>query len=659
MFGRLNSGVGMHGGSIEEGIDLTQYWMVVKRRKWSIIILALLVALLATLVTYSMTPFYKATSTLLVEAHQTKMLSIEDLYKIHGDDKIYYLTQLEILKSRKLAVQVIHQLDLDKNSEILRKSGGIHLLTPLKNWLGLSDTKVVHQNLKHPIDHTFNLIVLNFQSKLSVALIKNTQLITLTFEAANPQLAADIANAMANIYIDDQLASRVDMMKKASLWMEKRLKILKLNLDISEHNLQDYMEKNNLVDVKGVSSLTAQTLDELTSRLGSARSKYSELSKRYGAKHPLIIAAYSQVMGIKLQIIHYKHKIQLISRKEVKLRELQRQVHSNRSLYDSFLKRLKEANQAVDLEPSNARILDPAIAPLAPFKPKKKLIILLAFFASLLFGVMLAFLIEALDKTFKSSLNIEEKLGLPILGLLPLIKANRKNRKAQVVAMLDDQENIYAEAMRTIRTGLILSGLDNPHKVILIASSIPGEGKTSVSSNLAIAMGRMEKVLLIEGDLRRPSLSKSFGILNNQLGLTNIMAGTSEITESVHHLEEGGIDILPSGQLSLNPLELLSSKRFELLLEKFEKDYDRIIIDSPPLQTVSDALVLSKYAKAVVYVIEANRTHENIVKNDIKRLIEHNAPIVGVILNKFDIKQSSTYEHGAYYDQYGYSSSDT
>jgi len=633
---------------IEEEIDLSQYWKVINSRKWGIMGLALLITLIVALIVFSMSPIYKATSTLLIEQQQPKLPSINELYGLAGKDKQYYLTQMELLKSRKLAEHVIHDLKLETNQEFLPKEGGFHPISALKAWLSLDDKGDQE-------DHTLDMVVAGFQERLTVALIKDTQLITVSFEAESPILAAKVANALGNTYIDDQMVSRLEMTQKATHWMEQRLEVLKGKLEQSEQVLQHYKESNGLIDVKGVSTLTAQELDELTSQLVIARAKYGELAKHYGAKHPKLIAAKSEVRAAEKQLIHSKDKIQNIGRKEVKLREFQRQVKSNRQLYDTFMDSLKEASQAVDLQSSNARISDPAVAPIEPIKPKKKMIIGLAFFASLMLGALLAFLFEALDKTFKSPSDVENKLGQSMLGVLPVIHANVKDRKSQSLAMLDDGHSSYTEAMRTIRTGLILSSLDNPHKVILVTSSIPGEGKTSVSSNLAIAMAKMEKVLLIGADLRRPSLSQVFSV-KSSLGLSNVVAGTSKFSECIHHIEDAGIDFLPCGLLPPNPLELLSSDRFAKTMEFLEKNYDRIIIDSPPVQAVSDALVLSKYAKAVVYVVEADKTHEDLVKNGIKRLLQYDAPIAGIILNKFNVDKSEKYgyDYSGYYDHYGY-----
>lgn len=637
------------GSFVEEEIDLKKYWHVINHRKWGIMGLALLITLIVALVVFSMTPIYKATSTLLIEQEQPKLPSVDELFALQGKGRVYYLTQIELLKSRKLAEHVIHDLKLESNQEFLPKKDGFHPIVALKAWLSL-DGKAEKE--KPMLD----LIVNQLQRRLTVSLINGTQLIQLSFEAESAVLAAQMANALGNAYIDDQLVSRLEMTQKATRWMEERIAVLKNKLEQSEAELQSYKESNGLIDVKGVSTLTAQELDELTSQLVISRAKYAELAKRYGAKHPKLIAAKSEFRAAEQQLLRSKGKIQKIGRKSVKLRELQRQVEGNRQLYDTFMESFKKASQAVDLQAANARISDPAIAPLVSIKPKINKIIGLAFFASLMLGILLALLFESLNRTFKSPSDIEEKLDQAVLGILPLIQLNTKDRKAQAIAMLDEgAKSSYGEAMRTIRTGLILSSLDNPHKVILVTSSVPGEGKTTVSSNLAMSMGKMEKVLLIGADLRRPSLSKAFGA-ENSLGLCNIVAGTSKFSECIHHVESANIDFLPCGMLPPNPLELLSSQRFAKTMELLEKNYDRIVIDSPPVQAVSDALVLSKYAKAVVYVVEADKTHQDLVKNGIKRLLQYKAPIAGVVLNKFDVDKSLKYgyEYSGYYDHYGY-----
>ncbi|MNQ78874.1 Tyrosine-protein kinase YwqD [compost metagenome] len=198
--------------------------------------------------------------------------------------------------------------------------------------------------------------------------------------------------------------------------------------------------------------------------------------------------------------------------------------------------------------------------------------------------------------------------------------------------------------------------MDDPHKILVVTSSIPGEGKSTVAANLACALGQMEKVLLIDADMRRPTMAKNFGFAVGTPGLANLIAGTAKLEECVKHIE--GIDMLSAGAVPPNPLELLSSARFEKVVEFLRSKYDRIVIDSPPTQAVSDALVLGTLANALIYVVKSEATPIPLVQKGIGQLLQNNAPVTGIVLNQVDIKkaQKQGYSYGGYYDYYGYSS---
>jgi capsular exopolysaccharide synthesis family protein len=219
----------------------------------------------------------------------------------------------------------------------------------------------------------------------------------------------------------------------------------------------------------------------------------------------------------------------------------------------------------------------------------------------------------------------------------------------------ENQQGIFAESVRTVRTVVVLSGLDVPHKVIVVTSSVPGEGKTTVASSLALAMGQMEKVLLIDGDMRRPSLARSFELPRDTGGLAAIVAGEAEVRDCIHSVH--GIDVLPAGRVPPNPLELLSSQRFKRLIKGLSEHYDRIIIDSAPCQAVSDAMVLASMADGLVFVIKSDATPFPVVQNSIKRLRGVNATILGGVLNRVDVEKKARYGYGGYsgyYDAYTY-----
>lgn len=643
----------------EQEIDLRQYWRIVSRYKWGILGLAIAVTVLATLVVFSMKPVYRSTVTLLIEQKQAKVVTIEEVYGLDGGNKEYLQTQFEILKSRELAARVVRDLKLASHPDFAP-------IEPAKKETDEASFKLDWRFLlpkgheRNPVvsdDEKFNRIVDRFSANLTVAPVRNTQLVKISFESFDKVLAARVANAMANAYISSQLEARVAVTEQAASWLTDRLSALKTSLDASEQKLQAYREQNDLVktgDTEGVLALNAKQLQDLSERQIQAQFKLSEISKRYGPKHPAYVQTQFELDEAEIALRQARKTAMAVARKEFRLQELMREVETNRNLYDTFFTRIKEANQTRQLETANARVVDPAVVSSIPVKPNKRLTMALAFVLSLMMGVLLAFLLDYLDSTFKGAEDVEARLGVPMLGLLPIAKSKNKLDVAQPI-FLEDGLQGYAEAMRTVRTGVILSSIDTPHQVVVVTSSVPSEGKTTTSLNLALAMGQMERVLLIDADMRRPSVAKACGIPGASPGLSNLVAGSADMEQCIHHLADGGIDVLTAGLIPPNPLELLSSKRFKEVLGQLAQQYDRIVIDSAPTLAVSDALVLASLANAVIYVVKSDSTAFHSARTGIQRLQRVNAPIAGVVLNQVNFTKANKYgSYYGYYDYYGY-----
>lgn len=325
-----------------------------------------------------------------------------------------------------------------------------------------------------------------------------------------------------------------------------------------------------------------------------------------------------------------------------------------------FLKRLKETSETGDLQKANARVVDPAEIPVLPVKPKKTRIVGIATFLGLLLGVGLAFLLEQLDNTVKRAADIEDRLHLPLLGLLPHLKLGK--RESPLSYSRGHKKSFFAESIRTVRTSVLLSGLDDPYKVIVVTSSVPGEGKSTVAMNLADSLGDMHKVLLIDADLRRPTVATVWGLDRKALGLSEFVSQTAKLSECVHQLDERNVFVMPSGMVPPNPLELLSSKRFKDALDTLGKTFDHIIIDSAPALAVSDALVLSRNASGAIYVVKADSTPYPVAQDGIKRLKQYGVHLIGAVLNDVPQKKKKGYGYGrydsyggSYYGSYGYS----
>ena len=232
-----------------------------------------------------------------------------------------------------------------------------------------------------------------------------------------------------------------------------------------------------------------------------------------------------------------------------------------------------------------------------------------------------------------------------------------------VRAFAEESNRGFSESVRTLRTSVTLAALESPVQVVLLTSSVPGEGKTTTSSNLAEAFGQMEKTILIDADMRRPTMAKKLGLPGGSRGLSNAVAYPDTLDECIHHLDELNIDVIPSGPVPPNPLELLGSKNFREILETLRGRYQRIVIDSAPMKMVSDALYLSTLVDGVVYIVKADSTKDKLVKDSLIKLDDSNARILGVALNQLDVDKESKYGYGygyyaGYYDAYGYTSSE-
>lgn len=444
------------------------------------------------------------------------------------------------------------------------------------------------------------------------------------------------------------------------------------------------LSNGNLSKLSSVPAVLSNPLvQKFQAQQAKAQAKVEELSGRYGPKHPTLAAARAELRtatdSLRLQVRQVvasieqdyqlartsenslrqsfnsnKAQIQDISRKEFQLREFQREVDSSRALYETFITRLKETTATADMDATKARIVDPAIVPLEPSKPRKTVIVLIVAVVAALIGVVLALLSETLNKTFKSDEGIESTLDVPLLSVVPLV-TNRSRR--QLSRLFDDNDNPrFCETIRNLRTWLVLHGGDRPSQVVLVASTMAEEGKSTVANNLAYSLAKLERVLLIDADMRRPSLSLNFDFPADSPGLANVLAGTARLESCIRTV--GNLDMLPAGKLSPPPLDLLSSSRLAPMLEALKSRYQRIIIDSPPAQMVSDALLLAKYSDAVIYVIKAESTPVSQVQKCLAILQQSRAPVFGVVLNQVDLRKARKqgYSHSDTFQNYDYMS---
>ena len=704
------------------------------KHKWGALGVALVVVLVTTYVVFSATPIYRGTATLLLEPSKPKLVSIEDVYNRGGGNREYFQTQVEILKSRDLHKRLVRKLKLVQPGSETAPVAPAPSLPWLpaewqpsewlpSGWLTTESSAVPRVVTE---EERIEAAAAGIGGGLFVQPVRGSQLVRISYESADKELAAKIPNALAQVYIESDLEARLQMTQQASAWINERLGGLRAKLAASEQALQAYRDRERIVDVKGLSlSGAGNQLTDLNTRLVAARQKRAEaeiayaqlqdalktnkgvetipavqrnptvqkyrdaeveaerkvyeLSQRYLKEHPRMIAAEAElkttrenarrqveliVTGITRDyeatraqedvldkaVNAAKSTIQDANRKEFQLGVLERDVAANRQLYDMFLNRFRETNVGTDLQSTAARVVDYAIVPNTPVKPEKGKALLIALLAGLTLGGMLAFLLEYLDNTVKNSEDVESKLGVPLLGVLQKLK---KGGDQLHHAVLADSQSMFSESVRTVRTSVMMAALDNPHKVLLVTSSVPEEGKTTVAMNLAFAFAQVKKVCLIDADMRRPSVAKNAGLDRAAPGLSNLVAGTESPAACIHLDAPSGVHIIPAGIPPPNPQELLSSRRFSEVLKKLHDMFDIVIIDSPPIQLVSDALILSSHANALLYVVKADATPHQVAKGGIERLSKVGAPILGVVLNQLDLQKADRYYGYGKYSAYG------
>lgn len=738
----MDSQINNSSDSQSEIIDLMKYIKVVMKAKWKILSFSVVTTILVSIFVMGMTPIYNSTASLLLKTGQDKAVSIDTVYSLDTSRKEYFLTQYEILKSRAIAEEVIDTLNIAEHPEYspsegnvisqLKESAKLFIKKQISSLLG-EDASVSKAVNDEALARSARVkLVDTFLGRVTITPVSKTQLVNITFESQDPVLAASVANAIGDTYITQGMSAQLNATKKAADWIKVRLDQLRENLEESAAKLKKYRIEENLIDInsKGVRSIASDELESLTkSYLAAKQRRYeaetialfvskvelddidsllsipeignnasvkaindveiesekrvSELSFRYGNKHPKLVAAKAELAAVRNNLtvqvnklvrginkdlsaaqdnerrleqalIKEKQNFQLVTNKEEGYIKLSREVEANRNIYDSFLQRFKEMDITTDLETQKAQIVDLAQIPSKPIRPRKTILVSLAFALSVIFAVVVTFIFDVLNDTFRGTTEIESKLGQRVLGIVPLLNLKRK-QSLPLYAFFDDAFRPFSEAIRTLRTGFVLSHIDTGHKVVIVTSSVPNEGKTTTSVNIAFSMAQMEKTLLIEADMRRPSFTRVFSLVPYQVGLSNVILGMDKFEDGVFHDNKSGLDILSAGFIPSNPLELLSSDKFTNLLNQLREKYDRIVIDCPPTLAVSDAQVLSKNADSLIYVVRSGYTKQGVAKQGVDRLLEVSAKIDGIVLNRVDINKIDKNTHLAgYYDSFDY-----
>jgi capsular exopolysaccharide synthesis family protein len=480
-------------------------------------------------------------------------------------------------------------------------------------------------------------------------------------------------NADAKVTVSEQQLSELNgkLITARAETAEKRAKY--------EQVAQVMQKGGNLQAIPDV--VRSTVIADLRKQQAEVARKEADLSTRYDVQHPMLINTRAERRDIERSIAaevqriltNLKNDYDVAKSREesldaslkqvtgetgidggvgVRLRELERINAANKTLFENFLSRAKITQEQSTFEENEARVISPAIRPGAPSFPKKGLVLSLAGVVGLLIGIGGAVALDMLNSGFLSSREIEEKLGTPVLASLPLLSAKDREVDGKTLEparyVIAKPLSRYAESIRNIRVGIQMADVDNPAKVILVTSSFPSEGKSTLAQSLAwSAVKAGMRVMLIDGDLRHPSISKQFGA-EAKPGLVDFLTSAVPLEQAVIRLDD--LTVLPAGSKSQNPPDLLGSERMRQLSEKLRDLFDYIVVDSPPVGPVIDAKVLASLADKVVFSVRWRMTPRETVAEHIQYFMQHHK-LAGAALSLVDESQAPRY--GAYSQYYG------
>ena len=454
------------------------------------------------------------------------------------------------------------------------------------------------------------------------------------------------------------------------------------NLETRWNLIESYRrEDKNLWELSFIAEQSR--VSNLLERMSGTKIQISSLSKRYREKHPVMIQQLQTLQESEAELAlavansvdklgaayaesksNFELASQRLAEKEVELIQLsktrveysslEREMNVQQGFLQALVGRMTQERAAVNLKNPNSRVIDEALPPLRHSSPNIVMNLAAGLFGGLAVGAGLIFVVAFLDDRVKSAFDIEGTIGLSMLGVVPRIKKLDSSSKAQAVASNVDRH--VTESFRSIHSALKLSDESKNAKVIVTTSTVPGEGKSFISSNLALTFANHgEKTLLLDGDLRLPNVARSLQ-LENEYGLLDYVEKNVGLEEVIMTEVYPNLDVLPSGGKSKNPTQVLNSAKFEAMLAELRDRYDRIVIDSPPLAAVSDVLNLLPLADGVLYVIKFNTVKRKTAVQNVRRLWESNTPVFGAILNNISSTLASyyysSYSDKAYQDYY-------
>lgn len=709
-------------------IDLQSLLSPLWRRKWLIVITALLGGILATIISVAMDPVYRAGALVLVEEPQGGGMDLEAVVRGMPVDTASLGSQIEVITSRKIAERVVDKLNLVDDPEFNAALTPPKLITNVMrrlspgSWFGSSEEGALSPEAERQLirQRVTDAVLGNIEASV----VDVSHVISIVADSKKPASAARIANAITDEYMNERLESKYATVSRTIEWLNDRVALLREKVQTSEAAVEEFRSRYGLMEAtrgetileKQISELNTQLIlarsqsAEAEARLGQVRRlisgggavsgmsdvinsplissligeeaainrRLAELGEQLGPRHPQMINARAELADLRRKIGEEVQRVaqglenevavararerslegsiadlqsnQAESNTEaVQLRSLERDAAAARTTLEAFMQRFQELAIQNDLtsQRADASVVSYAVVPEDPAYPKKRLVVPAAIVIFGVIGVALAYVLEALDAGFRSGEQVEQQLGIPVFGLVPELSWDQSRGKGGVASYIVEKPNsAMGEAIRGIYTKLFLLKKTGRGHVIQVVSAEPGEGKSTLALSLARVQGMVgRRVLLIDCDFRRSPVAQTTGLPRSP-GLMDLMRGTSTL-EEVLQLDPGSsTHIIVAGQFSSLAHDLFVSGKLDAVIKPLRDMYDFIILDSPPILSVSDAGLIASSVDSSLLVIRWGKTRRPVVRHALDELTALGGFPVGAVLTRVNVRRHALYNYG-------------
>jgi succinoglycan biosynthesis transport protein ExoP len=765
----------------EAEAHLRDYWRSIRNHLWLLLGITALITSLVAVYMARKPDIYEARVRVQVDADTNPALGafkgspviVNNTY----EDPSYLNTQIQILASASLLSRVVKALDLEHNQGFLRPPGQtrstlqsvLHLVGLQRNNPEAEKPRIAERltfaPAKAPAISGDNLDEVNrlaphveaLQLLLEVQQVKDTRLIEIHFTHPDPQVAAKVANAIAEVFVLINLEKKTATNSTTGDFLQKRIAELQSDIRTAEERLLNYAKSNQILTLDAgqntvvdrlvglnkqlleaenerkmseaayrvsnepgaVDAMVAPNTREFEGKLADLNQKRQLLLVDNTEEWPEVKEVEKQIAGLEKQIKDAHAQAVLIESKlletryhqaldreralrtsfneqrgatltqneaAINYRIIQQEIETNKGLLDGLLQRGKENDVSAAGTQNNIHVVDYAPTPKLAVGPRRLQVIAVALLLSITFGVGLALFLEYLDDTLDTPDDVEKALRLPALAVIPLVEGQlrrffpgRRGKKGSngnangngngngnggslvLLSSLEGKSSL-AESYRQLRTSVLLSKAGCAPKTILVTSSLPGEGKTTTAINMAVSLAQTAaRVLIVDADMRRPRMHTVFH-LSNKSGLSTILSNDlneAEMLKLVQQEPESGLYVLACGPMPPNPAELLGSEQMRRLLTFLERTFAHVIIDSPPVASFTDGVLIGALVDGVLLVVHAGKSSRDIARRGKQILTDVGAKIIGVVLNKATLRPHDYYYYQSYYGSAYYKGADT